>query len=239
VGRSSFGSCLLLERGGARPLLRRSPLFTTRQLRGGATSPLHSRPLATQNTLSTTFNEARALVMAPKQRASAIDESEEDSMCYNWDGSALTRYPLAKHLAKRCYKHDTRFRQHVTSTLSTDTTCPDTRPSYTISRSLDQPLRPQRLSLLLGGSRVHRPLAIHQCGTTTGTAIPADEGKDYTVSLHDCEQIDINLIELILSTLSRTARSVRIWRTRAKVMHACSFSIFRRTNRLKKSALGP
>ena len=88
------------------------PPSTTRQLRRGATSPSRSRSSATHFTLSTTFNEAFALVMSPKPKAD-IDESEEDSKVFDWDGSPLTRYPWAKHLAKRCFKHDARFRQHV------------------------------------------------------------------------------------------------------------------------------
>ena len=135
--------------------------------------------------------------MAPTQRAPAIDESEEDSKIYDWDGSALTRHPWAKHLAKRCYKRDTRFRQHIEYGYHMS-------GHKTIVQSTDH-------SHNLYDRNVNRSLwADPAClghwqytsGTTSGIVIPTDEGKDYTVSLHDCEQIDISLIEFILSTIT-------------------------------------
>jgi hypothetical protein len=51
--------------------------------------------------------------MSPKPKASDTEEGEDDSKLYDWDGNALNRHPWAKHLAKRAYKKDPRFRQHV------------------------------------------------------------------------------------------------------------------------------
>jgi hypothetical protein len=49
----------------------------------------------------------------PSRSKAELQESDEDSKHFNWDGNGLNRHPWVKHLAKRAYKHDPRFRQHV------------------------------------------------------------------------------------------------------------------------------
>eukprot|EP00966_Prymnesium_polylepis_P275973 6376126-Prymnesium_polylepis.1 len=49
----------------------------------------------------------------PSQSKANIESSENALSKYDWDGNALNRYSWLKHLAKRAYKHDPRFRTHV------------------------------------------------------------------------------------------------------------------------------
>eukprot|EP00966_Prymnesium_polylepis_P058385 1352002-Prymnesium_polylepis.1 len=54
---------------------------------------------------------SRASIMPSRSKAD-LEESDEDPKQFDWDGNALNRHPWVKHLAKRAYNHDPRFRQH-------------------------------------------------------------------------------------------------------------------------------
>ena len=129
-------------------------------------------------------------------RKAGSEESDTTNQ-FDWDGNPLNRYPWAKHLAKRAFKHDARFRQHVEQGYH--------MAGYrTITQSVEH-------STNLYFRNVTRstwddPACVGHWQFSNGTshhgAIPADETKDYTASLHDCEQIDRMLIDFILSTIT-------------------------------------
>ena len=133
----------------------------------------------------------------PSRSKAELEESEEDSKQFNWDGNALNRHPWVKHMAKRAYKHDPRFRQHVEFGYHMS-------GHKTITQSVEHSTN--LFDRNVSRSTWEDPACIgywqFSNGVTTANMVPDGQGKDYTVSLHDCEQIDINLVEFILSTIT-------------------------------------
>ena len=126
-----------------------------------------------------------------------IDDSEKDLSKYNWDGNALNRYPWVKYLAKRAFKHNPKFRTHVEYGYHMS-------GHRTITQSLEH-------STNLWDRNVTRaswddPACMGHCAYQSGTpsthTLSEEEAKNYSSSLHDCETIDQELIDYILSTVS-------------------------------------
>ena len=126
-----------------------------------------------------------------------IDDSEKDLSKYNWDGNALNRYPWVKYLAKRAFKHNPKFRTHVEYGYHMS-------GHRTITQSLEH-------STNLWDRNVTRaswddPACMghwaYQSGTPSTHTLSEEEAKNYSSSLHDCETIDQELIDFILSTVT-------------------------------------
>jgi hypothetical protein len=133
----------------------------------------------------------------PSQSKANIETSEEDLSKYDWDGNALNRYPWLKHLAKRAYKHDSRFRTHVEYGYHMT-------GFRTITQSVDHSnnLYDRNVTRATWDNPACMGHWSYESGTSSAVTIPADESKDYTSSMHDCEQIDRSLFDFILSTVT-------------------------------------
>ena len=133
----------------------------------------------------------------PSQSKANIETSEEDLSKYDWDGNALNRYPWLKHLAKRAYKHDSRFRTHVEYGYHMT-------GFRTITQSIDHSnnLYDRNVTRATWDNPACMGYWSYGSGAPSTVTIPADESKDYTSSMHDCEQIDRSLFDFILSTVT-------------------------------------
>ena len=137
--------------------------------------------------------------MAPKSSSTGTIE-ESDTKFYNYDGDPLNRYPWAKHLEKRVYAHDSRFRTHIQYGYHMT-------GHRTITQSSDHSINLYHKNV--AQSTWADPACVGHCryastppATTAAGAIPADEAGNYLPAPHDCEAIDKALIEFILSTVT-------------------------------------